>query len=819
MSKRLIQILIFLLTPLLIVVGFSSWIIVGEKSITVGEIPVQTNVCYINEDTSGNQYTRIEKALEVANSTASSTNKITVYVKPGTNPFIYKDCIVGDYVTLCFPYEDKTFYKSTDSSVSGFNWGSGQVFADTIPDTYRKNLITIKENVTVSVSQFGILQIGGVFGNPEVGITGIVNGNYCQLILESKAKIISKGTIQCYGFIKESTLGNESRVEIQSGTLNIPFMIYDFKGGTLTVSYHNENVCPFSIYDIANIQSLLRIYSGSLVQAEYRIEINDEPFSGVVNLIGSANTSNTALRLTKGYLDIKYGTSTLNGTPLTVIEGQTEFNLFGNLSIGSIIMTVKYSLVGSLGVTVDLDTSKYFFPIPYKFKFIVECNSILTVSEKAKMMPGSSILIKEESKLNVNKGLIFYPENYVETRAAAAASNYPSNLSAAEIVNNGAIIVNSSGALGIAGDTNFIKTEVKEATIEIYNSSSVTSNDEVEGENLGTTHSHKQEITGNPYGNLTTNYVSSSREKLDSIYQSVLLSNGTTYAWKELDISNATINVNYYSVYEDGTVEKYTDHGNATSGTVETGLALNVPTKSGYVFKGWYLDVELEQYINNGILSGLALFMKSTNGEINIYASWEKGAAVNVVYKNASNELISGSKYNFQAVPGQVITLEVGIDNYDKLSSDGNVKTEFKFKNWLVDGIELSPGTKFEIPSTLNDGDTFEIIEVADTVKYSKLKYSQSITTSIFGQTIRSQSVSNDGNTLGTGDEIWVKVGSTITVTVYSKRPFYKIKVEIVGVPESMFTKGGPSYNAGGATNVITFVVPENYISISITDG
>ncbi|MBE6143037.1 MAG: hypothetical protein E7177_03520 [Erysipelotrichaceae bacterium] len=64
MSKRLMKLLLFIMLPLLIISGFSSWIIVAEKEETVGTTPTNSSVCYIIRSSNKTQYTRIEEALD-----------------------------------------------------------------------------------------------------------------------------------------------------------------------------------------------------------------------------------------------------------------------------------------------------------------------------------------------------------------------------------------------------------------------------------------------------------------------------------------------------------------------------------------------------------------------------------------------------------------------------------------------------------------------------------------------------------------------------------------------------------------------------------
>ena len=749
MKRNMITFLSIFLFSLLMIIGFSSWIIVGEKSATVATSPISQAICYyIDADGNENKYTRIEKALEDANNEATSSKPLTVYVLPSTNPTIYKDCTIGEYTTLCFPYEGTTYYTATDKNATNFNWGALNDFADKTPDTYRKNRIIVSKDVTITNN--GKLQVGGVFGRNDAGSTGIVNGNYCELMLLENAKIISNNSVECYGYIKESYNDNGSILELKAGTLNIPFAVYDFKAGTLTLASYNEDISPFNVYDISNIQTLLRIHSGVEAIAEYRMEMSDKPFSGTLSFIGSQNAG---LIIRSGYLDFQYTSDTYeSGTSKTVVEGQTVISLYGKMSIG----TINISVSG-----YDMSSADWFFPVSYKLKFIVKEKSELTLPNKAKFMPGSSLIIEKGGVFNINNQIIFYPEKYSE--ASTAEYYYPDNLTQAKFINNGSVIIGTSGALGIAGSTNVINvTDTTDAIIEVYNTSSVTSNDEVTGSALGIVHDHTQEITGSPYANLTTNNSTSTRTVLGgSIYEGVTLTSGST-AWKEVVISGDPVTIDYYQVV-DGSVSSYTGHGNATTGTVDTGLTLSTPSKSGYVFKGWYLDQNGEQLINNGQLSGLALYRKSTDGVLKVYAIFEKGKVVNIKYVDPNGNDISGTKYNFQSTPGGTITLEEDpelIISSDS-SSTPNYKTKYTLINWVIDETNYEVGSAFEIPSDAEDGSTITIKMNANAKVYYKLSISGTYKSITF--------ISLDGSSYSSAGDYYVEENTTVEVTINGK--------------------------------------------------
>ena len=297
MKKNLIILLTILLFPLLLITGVSSWVIVGEKSLEVGtNASSSTYVCYINSDTEGNRYTRIEKALEVA----SSTNKDVVYVKPKTNPTIYKDCVIKSGVTLCLPYEGTT-YENTARSLTS-------LFADadsTSVEKNRQNSVKVAENVKITNN--GTIIIGGEIGiGASQKLTGHTAGKYCEIVMGKNASIDnnSGGIINCFGYIKEAFPNTESQINLFNGsTIFLQLVLYDFKGGTYSSAAVTNNVMPFDVYDFPNSHVTMNFYYGSKLTGRVTVnvrgiimsEANVIYTSNALFLMKSESSQNTGL--------------------------------------------------------------------------------------------------------------------------------------------------------------------------------------------------------------------------------------------------------------------------------------------------------------------------------------------------------------------------------------------------------------------------------------------------------------------------------------------------------------------------------------------
>ena len=294
--------LITVLTTLLLIIasifnfGLSSFISGVSFDATIEDAP--RVVCY----TGDNKFTTIEKALEFATNKENINVANTIYVIPGTDPTITKDCTIDKIDTLCLPYEGKTWdFREGPSTLNNR-------FADdceAMVTANRKSLVTIKRGVTLTVN--GTLQIGGILGNASVGYQGLqgqTSGSYADILMESgnsslqgaKIEVSANGSIDCRGYIKETEISDNPNIQPQlilndKSNLQLPFVVYDFQGATATggiflgddsIGVNNIGstitkdgyACPFSLFDFPNIQISTKINSGANVVALVSLHTN-----------------------------------------------------------------------------------------------------------------------------------------------------------------------------------------------------------------------------------------------------------------------------------------------------------------------------------------------------------------------------------------------------------------------------------------------------------------------------------------------------------------------------------------------------------------
>ena len=260
-----------------------------------------------------------------------------------------------------------------------------------------KNPVDDKPFVTLTVDNLtvnGALHIASVIGYPGSGgaCQGHTSGSHGLLVVNNKMTV--NGLVDSSGYIK----GN-GKADIY-GTLNIPFIVRDFRGGTNTVGvYMNGSISPFNVYELINVQIETTYYSSATLNAYGNLYA-----SGQYNIAKSAIIG-------------KDGVIVLNDNSKATInydakEGHGSIRINGGAVDGSFSLTV-------MGINVSIDN--VFFPLPYKFDIILE-NGTYDLNSSYKLLTGCKFIIEDDAICNLNNEFIVY-SNFKDT--AFAGSCYP----------------------------------------------------------------------------------------------------------------------------------------------------------------------------------------------------------------------------------------------------------------------------------------------------------------------------------------------------------------------------------------------------------
>lgn len=448
-NKHIINLSLLVATCLSMLVGSSAWILASESNV-IKKVDVSVPEAYVKINNSGDPiyYATVEQALNNhVNDTAS------VYVIPGTisSPkeiTIDQKCEVGSEVTLNFPISGETIENPDNSTpVSGFGSESGRIV------TYVK-INSTNNSATITINQGGTVNIGGQ--RCSTGPQSVTSGDCVVLQLEENARIDCYGTINCYGYIKESKDNNNSLINVySSGLIRQPLAVYDWssasQNGTHILYNYNDystngvKTFPFNYFDTIQIAPEIRFYNGSSLIAMvwiYGSSAGNMKEEGT--LIGSNGLIRPSSSDENDYLSWKCTDST--NTDNTLNNNKTNHIISiivnGDYDLSSFSIPLVYEVLGRLPIDIDINSAEYFLPFSNFFNLTIKSGSNVNVNEKVKMMPGSSLLIEPNAILNINNQFI------VEDPSTFTNSIYlyRSNPTPASFINNG--IVNINGQFG-----------------------------------------------------------------------------------------------------------------------------------------------------------------------------------------------------------------------------------------------------------------------------------------------------------------------------------------------------------------------------------
>lgn len=539
-------------------------------------------------------YGTVERAL----TNAVSGNE--VYLIPNRNPTLRENAEVKSNVTLYLVYQAGKFLDNRQNSVAN-------IFAESQETKYLQNTLTIEKSIVLINN--GTIKIDGITGNAGAIYAGQTSGSYTQIVMNESSSIKNTGVIYCLGFIKESYNENNSIIYIQSGTLTAPLVFYDFKGGSVSNYLNGKKVFPMKVFDMPNIRPLIRITQGAKYEAITDIYMNNKHFNQQdLYVIGTSSDSNALLKMTSGYIDLKYNTT---GTP-TINSGYHDFNIYGNCETGKL----KVNLAGT-----DVSTENFYCPMSWKFK--INIYNSMTIKSKFEFLPGSSLIINKNATLQIDKDCCFY-QSYKDKGGQTPL--YPNINNAALLKINGVCKIN-------ANFCGRIVTEVSGAQLYVSNNNLTGITDGSATAKLGgfsgdMVYAQCGDVTLNnatlyAYGCFENSTDFSQKFSSNAYY----LSNGDYWSNQ---VSSGEFNVIYHYKDLDGNDQSQTITYNIFSGITPTIPLISDPIRRYYNFDGWFTD-ESYSYSYDTI-------NVSANGTYNIYAKYSP-IEYTLIYEDLSDNI------------------------------------------------------------------------------------------------------------------------------------------------------------------------------------
>lgn len=253
----------------------------------------------------------------------------------------------------------------------------------TVENEYIRLTLTIIKNVNVTIG--GNIIVQGLLGTSGGALEGHTSAWHSQIVNNGKMIFTSGANLDVRGYIKGSgSMEFQSKAHVYS-----PFVVYDFRGGTNTVTtFRKGEISPFVQYDMPNIQCAQSYLAGAVHTGYVDLYASDAHQTDKKDFIGP----NGVINIKSGRLEKTYS------------NGRTRLRFVGDIALNSLSLTVQ-------SVTVKM--SDVLFPISWKYDIEIGDNSAsdnttLTTGFDYKLLPGASITINKNATLTTSGRIIAY---------------------------------------------------------------------------------------------------------------------------------------------------------------------------------------------------------------------------------------------------------------------------------------------------------------------------------------------------------------------------------------------------------------------------
>lgn len=346
---------------------------------------------------------------------------------------VSSDTVIADGLTVVLRYVTSTDKNDTyDTSVKVGNptyasYTGHSAHADS-DASFIERTLTVAAGAKLTVE--GDIIVSGLLSTKSHPVQGHTSGNHSVLSVAGEVTVADGGVLDVRGYVR-----GEGKVTAASGsTVYLPFVVYDFKGGSATRDlYLDGEISPFNMFDIFyNLQADTRIESGASVISYLALFASGMHNTAQAELVGE---DNCFFILSDGAaLEISREAS----TAYSRASGRNKVTFLGDVELGDIVLEIL--------VTVRLSDVRV--PLSQRFDLQVGdgvTESSLTMPDEYKLMPGARLVVSKNATLNVEGSLIVCTT--VEDTKFASAEVYPFS-AAPEFVVNGKLVIADGASFG-----------------------------------------------------------------------------------------------------------------------------------------------------------------------------------------------------------------------------------------------------------------------------------------------------------------------------------------------------------------------------------
>ena len=250
---------------------------------------------------------------------------------------------------------------------------------------------------------YGTLVIGANYGTTQnTNYEGHIADEYVTLDLNGHNIYVENGTLNVYGLIKNSKSTGE--VISYGGYIYTLAVIYDYRGGTATLSLVNKTVLPFQIYNLPYFRCKARLYSSSKGWTKFiaRCQAQTTSYTAseiLINFLGGIDDT-VLFKMSKNdgsYVEIEgiENKQITDGKETT--SDEVKFCLSRRMKISFYNCDVQMSNI-IINPGAEVDTINFNFPVSSFFDILL-VNTDMTFSQSLKMMPGMSLIADKDSNI------------------------------------------------------------------------------------------------------------------------------------------------------------------------------------------------------------------------------------------------------------------------------------------------------------------------------------------------------------------------------------------------------------------------------------